>query len=76
MIEKYLNKKITRLDLEKRMLTGSLKNQYDKLLPRSKQDSIAKINLRLQDSVAKIKRQRDSINNKKVVKIDSLKSIQ
>ena len=58
------------------MLTGSLKNQYDKLLPRSKQDSIAKINLRLQDSVAKIKRQRDSINNKKVVKIDSLKSIQ
>ena len=76
MIEKYLNKKISRMDLEKRMLTGSLKNQYDKLLPRNKQDSIAKINMRLQDSVAKIKRQRDSINNKKEVKIDTLKSIQ
>jgi penicillin-binding protein 2 len=76
MIEKYLNKKISRMDLEKRMLSGSLKSQYDKLLPRNKQDSIAKINLRLQDSIAKIKRQRDSINSGKTVKIDSLKSKQ
>ena len=29
MIEKYLNKKITRNDFEVRMLNGSLKSQYD-----------------------------------------------
>lgn len=40
MIEKYLNNKITRIDFEKRMLTGSLKAQYDKLLPQKQQDSI------------------------------------
>lgn len=31
MIEKYLKKTITRTDLEKRMLEGSLQNEYDKV---------------------------------------------
>ena len=77
MIEKYLNKKITRTDLETRMLTGSLKGQYDKLYPVKHQDSIAFINNKLKDSVAKIKKAKDSINLKNVkpiVKVDSLKS--
>lgn len=76
MIEKYLNKKITRLDLEKRMLTGSLKTQYDKLYPVKHQDSIAFINKKLKDSVDKIKKAKDSINSneKKIIKVDSLKA--
>ena len=32
MIEKYVKKKITRKDLEKRMLTGSLQDEYNKYL--------------------------------------------
>lgn len=76
MIEKYLNKKITRVDLEKRMLTGSLESQYDKLYPVKHQDSIAFIKNKLQDSVAKIKKTKDSVNSteKKIIKVDSLKS--
>lgn len=76
MIEKYLNKKITRVDLEKRMLTGSLESQYDKLYPVKHQDSIAFIKNKLQDSIAKIKKTKDSINSteKKIIKVDSLKS--
>ncbi|MFT6748817.1 MAG: penicillin-binding protein 2 [Flavobacterium sp.] len=73
MMEKYLTKKITRIDLEKRMLNGSLKAQYDKLLPRSKQDSIARIKQKLQDSILKIRKAKDSINGK-TIKIDSLKN--
>ncbi|MBC7524530.1 MAG: penicillin-binding protein 2 [Flavobacterium sp.] len=78
MIEKYLRKKITRIDLEKRMLTGSLKGQYDKLYPRKHQDSIELIKTKLNDSIAKIKRAKDSINgvkSAKEVKIDSLKKV-
>jgi penicillin-binding protein 2 len=76
MIEKYLNKKITKVDFEKRMLTGSLKAQYDKLYPRKHQDSISLINNRIKDSLAKIKRTRDSINGvlKKEIKIDTLQN--
>ena len=77
MIEKYLNKKITRLDLEKKMFNGSLKSQYDKLRPKKVQDSLTLIKTKLLDSIAKIKREKDSINNKKIEKnkkIDSLKS--
>lgn len=79
MIEKYLNKKITRTDLETRMLTGSLKGQYDKLYPVKHQDSIQLIQNRLQDSIAKIKKNKDSISSPKIVtkptiKVDSLKS--
>ena len=76
MIEKYLKKKITRVDFEKRMLTGSLKAQYAKLYPRKHQDSIALISMKLKDSIARIKKSRDSINSEKIVKetiIDTLK---
>ena len=31
MIEKYVNNKITRVDLEKRMLNGSLLSEYQKI---------------------------------------------
>lgn len=42
MIEKYIRRKITRLDLEKRMLEGSLKSEYDKYLGKSSSDSLFK----------------------------------
>ena len=61
MIEKYLKKKITRVDLENRMLKGSLQGQYEKLLPRKKQDSIAFIKLKKQDSIEKINISVDTI---------------
>ncbi|WP_395044369.1 penicillin-binding protein 2 [Flavobacterium sp.] len=71
MIEKYLNKKITRLDFEKRMLNGSLKSQYDKLLPRKQQDSISKH----RDSLLNEKRKIDSIAKQKTIKKESSKEI-
>jgi len=40
MIEKYLRGKITRTDLEKRMLEGSLQSEYDKYLNYSRKDTI------------------------------------
>lgn len=40
MIEKYLRGKITRLDLEKRMLEGSLQAEYDKYTGKSPADSL------------------------------------
>lgn len=49
MIEKYLNKKITRKDLEKRMLEGNLNYQYRKLY--QSKDSIYKPKLTKVDSV-------------------------
>ena len=64
MIERYLNKKITRIDFEKRMLNGSLKSQYDKLLPRKQQDSISK----RRDSLIEVKRKIDSITKQKTIK--------
>ncbi len=73
MIEKYLNKKITRKDLETRMLNGSLKGEYAKLVPRYR-DSIMKV----KDSLARIKekerRVRDSIRKLKAK--DSIKKSQ
>jgi penicillin-binding protein 2 len=57
MIEKYLNRKITKVDFEKRMLNGSLKGQYEKLYPRKVQDSIT----RVLDSVLQAKKVADSI---------------
>lgn len=73
MIEKYLRRKITKVDFEKRMLEGSLKDQYSKLYPRKHQDSIGLINSRLKDSIAKERIKNDSIGNKekKVIKLDS-----
>jgi len=72
MIEKYLNKKITRIDFEKRMLNGSLKAQYDKLLPQKQQDSI----FRKRDSIAFAKKKLDSIakQKKSLIKKDSIKA--
>jgi penicillin-binding protein 2 len=64
MIEKYLKKKISRVDLETRMLTGSLQGQYDKLLPRNKQDSLATVKMRKQDSLDKIKKSKDTLTKK------------
>ena len=69
MIEKYLNRKITRVDFEKRMLEGSLKSEYDKLLPRKQQDSI----FRKKDSVAVSKRKLDSITKQKNAKKGTIK---
>lgn len=40
MIEKYLRKKITRTDLEKRMLEGSLKGEYAKYTGKKETDSL------------------------------------
>lgn len=72
MIEKYLNKKISRIDFEKRMLTGSLKSQYDKLLPQKQQDSI----FRKRDSIEFAKKRIDSIAKQKkaTIKNDSTKT--
>jgi penicillin-binding protein 2 len=64
MIEKYLNKKISRVDFEKRMLEGSLKSQYDKLLPQRQQDSI----FRKRDSLEISKRKLDSVAKQKALK--------
>jgi penicillin-binding protein 2 len=49
MIEKYLNNKITRKDLEKRMLEGNLNYQYRKLYPSK--DSLYKPKLTKLDSI-------------------------
>jgi penicillin-binding protein 2 len=40
MIEKYLRKKITRLDLEKSMLQGSLQGEYSKYTGKKETDSL------------------------------------
>jgi penicillin-binding protein 2 len=40
MIEKYLKKKITRTDLEKRMLEGSLQGEYAKYTGKKEVDSL------------------------------------
>ena len=75
MIEKYLRRKITKVDFEKRMLEGSLKDQYSKLYPRKHQDSIAIINNKVKDSISQSKRESDSILGKprKEIKKDSIK---
>jgi penicillin-binding protein 2 len=69
MIEKYLNKKISRTDFEVRMLNGSLKSQYDKLLPVKQQDSI----FRIRDSITFAKQKLDSITKQKAAKKTILK---
>ena len=76
MIEKYLNKKITRKDLEKRMLEGNLNWQYRKLYPSK--DSINKPKLTKVDSLRmklKSKKEIEEEKKKKQVsnKKDSLK---
>lgn len=54
MIEKYLRKKITRTDLEKRILATSLQSRYAKLGGLS---DIVKAQLRVADSIKKAKSQ-------------------
>ncbi|MFZ4105690.1 penicillin-binding protein 2 [Flavobacterium sp.] len=75
MIEKYLRRKITKVDFEKRMLVGSLKDQYNKLYPTKHQDSIAILNSKVKDSIARSKRGNDSIIEKplKEKKLDTIK---
>jgi penicillin-binding protein 2 len=68
MIEKYLRQKITRLDLEKRILTTSLQAQYAKLGGLSE---AVKLQLRIGDSILKKKTQ-IPINK---VKIDSTRVV-
>ena len=64
MIEKYLNKKITRTDLEKRMLEGNLNWQYRKLYPSK--DSIHKPKLVKTDSLRmKLKPKKEVEKDKK-----------
>jgi penicillin-binding protein 2 len=65
MIEKYLRKKITKVDFEKRMLEGSLKDQYNKLYPQKHQDSLSIMNSKIKDSIAKFKNGDDSKEEKK-----------
>lgn len=65
MIEKYLRKKITKVDFEKRMLEGSLKDQYNKLYPQKHQDSLSIMNSRIKDSIAKFKNGGESKEEKK-----------
>jgi penicillin-binding protein 2 len=65
MIEKYLRKKITNVDFEKRMLEGSLKDQYNKLYPQKHQDSLSIMNSRIKDSIAKFKNGGESKEEKK-----------
>jgi penicillin-binding protein 2 len=50
MIEKYIKRKITRTDLEKRMLEGSLQGEYNKYLPKPIVDTLIKTKI---DSVKK-----------------------
>ena len=65
MIEKYLRKKITKVDFEKRMLEGSLKDQYNTLYPQKHQDSLSIMNSKIKDSIAKFKNGDDSKEEKK-----------
>ncbi|SEP99279.1 penicillin-binding protein 2 [Flavobacterium urocaniciphilum] len=74
MIEKYLNKKITRKDLEKRMLEGNLNFEYRKLY--TSKDSLHKPKLTKEDSIRmKIKSKKEIEEDKKKAKLakDSLK---
>lgn len=74
MIEKYLNKKVTRKDLEKRMLEGNLNFEYRKLY--TSKDSLHKPKLTKEDSIRmKIKSKKEIEEDKKKAKLakDSLK---
>jgi penicillin-binding protein 2 len=66
MIEKYLRQKITRVDLEKKILTTSLQSRYAKLGGLSE---AIKLQLRISDSLLKKKKIIPSVK----VKIDSTK---
>ena len=46
MIEKYIKKKITRTDLEKRMLEGSLQGEYNKYYANPIIDTLIKTKIK------------------------------
>ncbi len=54
MIEKYLRKKITRVDLEKRMLEGSLQGEYARYTGRKVVDSLLLTKKTVDDAAAEI----------------------
>lgn len=70
MIEKYLRQKITRLDLEKRILATSLQNRYAKLGGLSEE---VKLQLRISDSLLKKKTVKPSTTKAKVDTIKETK---
>ncbi len=63
MIEKYVKKKITRKDLEKRMLEGSLQGEYNKYLPKKPEEDTL-INVKV---ASKIKPEIKKDTTKKVI---------
>ena len=70
MIEKYLKKKITRTDLETRILNTSLQGQYAKLGGLNED---VKRELRIKDSIAQLKLKKQNPTPTAVVKKDSTK---
>jgi penicillin-binding protein 2 len=74
MIEKYLRRKITKVDFEKRMLEGSLKDQYSKLYPSRHKDSVALLNSQIKDSMSKMN-EKNSLKDKKEKKQTKLDSV-
>lgn len=60
MIEKYIKRKITRTDLEKRMLEGSLQGEYDKYTGKHSVDSLL---LKKPELQAVTKREQDTIED-------------
>ncbi|RZJ71629.1 penicillin-binding protein 2 [Flavobacterium sp.] len=59
MIEKYIKRKITRTDLEKRMFEGSLQGEYDKYLGKHKVDSL----LVRKPEIQAVKKEQDTIED-------------
>ena len=55
MIEKYIKKKITRIDLEKRMLEGSLQAEYNKYLSKPIIDTLIKTKIELSSKPLSVK---------------------
>ena len=70
MVEKYLRQKITRLDLEKRILATSLQSRYAKLGGLSEE---VKLQLRISDSLLKKKTMKTSTVKAKVDTIKETK---
>ncbi|MEM0575962.1 penicillin-binding protein 2 [Flavobacterium polysaccharolyticum] len=70
MIEKYLKKKITRTDLETRILNTSLQSQYAKLGGLNED---VKRELRIKDSIAQLKLKKQNPTPTVTVKKDSTK---
>ncbi|RZJ64543.1 MAG: penicillin-binding protein 2 [Flavobacterium sp.] len=59
MVEKYIKRKITRTDLEKRMLEGSLQGEYEKYTGKAKVDSL----LIRKPAIEAVKKENDTIED-------------